>query len=290
MIQKIAMIGATGTLGRPVAHALVKEGFFVTALVRDEAKAKNLLPAAVTLQVGDLDNPADLDQLFKDQDAVYINLNLNPSFKQNDPHPEREGLQKILAAAKKANLRRVGLISSLVKNYQGMDGFHWWVFDMKLAAVEMVRNCSIPYTIFYPSTFMENFETNYKRGNRILLAGKSIAPQWFIAGEDYGRQVARSFRHLTAENKEYNAQGPAPYTTGQAADIYLMNNPNKNLTLSKAPLGMLRFLGKFIPQIHYGAHIIEALNNYSETFVSEDTWRELGKPEITLEKYAASQS
>ena len=46
-IKKIAMIGATGMLGMPVAIALLEAGFEVTALARNPASARRALPAAI---------------------------------------------------------------------------------------------------------------------------------------------------------------------------------------------------------------------------------------------------
>src|SRR4051812_30685570 len=125
MISKIAFIGATGSLGKPVAKQLVNGKFELTALVRDVAKASASLPKEIKLLKGDVSNSADLDNLLRGQDAVYINLNLKPGEKKNDFHAEIDGLKNILSSAKKMNIKRVAFISSLVKNYQGMNGFDW---------------------------------------------------------------------------------------------------------------------------------------------------------------------
>jgi uncharacterized protein YbjT (DUF2867 family) len=41
------------------------------------------------------------------------------------------------------------------------------IFDIKIAAVEKLKQCGIPYTIFSHSTFMESFD-------RLLLKGKFL--------------------------------------------------------------------------------------------------------------------
>jgi len=160
------------------------------------------------------------------------------------------------------------------------------VFDLKNEAVSLVRNSGIPYTIFYPSTFMENFMSTYRAGNRVLLAGKSEHKMYFISGEDYGRQVARSFQVLKTENKEYVVQGLEGFTADEAAEEFRKHHTSEKLTISKAPLGLLKLLGTFSQKINYGAHIIEALNKYPEKFESEKTWEELGKPVVTLKAFA----
>jgi uncharacterized protein YbjT (DUF2867 family) len=284
MIKKIAFIGITGMLGKPVAAELVKAGFNVTALVRDAEKAKHNLPAGIHFLQGDIKNPADVDALMKDQDAIYLNLSVGQSEKKNDWHAETDGLKTILAAAKKNGIGRILSISSLVQRYQGMNNFKWWVFELKERAIAMIKQSAIPYTIFYPSTFMESYLGKYKQGKRILLAGKSMHPMYFIAGEDYGRQVVKSIQ--SAGNKEYVIQGPEAMTQDEAAEIFIKHYRKEKLVISRAPLGLLRVLGIFSTPINYGAHIVEAINSYPEKFESNETWAALGKPLITLKQYA----
>lgn len=287
--KKIAFIGATGMLGKPVVRALVSDRFDITALVRDVEKAKQVLPSNVQLLSGDIRHEKILEQLLTGQDAVYINLGIKPDEKSNDFHSETDGLKNILRAAKKTGLRRVLFVSSLVMNYQGMNGFSWWAFDVKKKAVAMIRESGIPHTIFYPSTFMENFGGNYRRGNMIMLVGTSRHPMYFIAGDDFGKQVARSLTGSPEGNKEYTIQGPEAFTTDEAAAVYVAHYRKTKLKISRTPLGLLKFLGNFNRTMHYGAHIIEAMNQYPEEFESQKTWDELGRPMITLQQYASQQ-
>ncbi len=283
MIKKIAFIGATGMLGKPVAMQLVKAGFSVRALVRNPEKAGKEL-AGIELVQGDLKNISDIEKLLRDQDAVYVSLSVTQDEREKDWHAETDGVRNILAAAKNIPLQRILLLSSLVQRYQGMNHFNWWVFNIKEQSIEMVKKSGIPYTVFYPSTFMESFLGKYKQGKRILLAGTSQYPMYYIAAEDYGRQVAQS---LTIDgNQEYVIQGPDPLTQERAAAIFLANYKKEKLTLSKLPLGILKFFGLLSGTANYGAHIVEALNFYPEKFESDEAWRMLGKPSITMKQFS----
>jgi uncharacterized protein YbjT (DUF2867 family) len=284
MINKIAIIGATGMLGKPVTRALAQNGFKITALVRDRLKAN--LPEGINKIDGDVANVRSLERLLTDQDALYINLSIKQHEKEADYHTESEGLKNILAVAKTKNLKRIVFLSSIVMRYQGMNGFHWWAFDIKQRAVQMVKESGIPFTIFYPSNFMDNFHTTYRRGNRLLLAGTSSQKMWWISAEDYAKQVAASLKTPAAENRDYVVQGPEAYTADEAAEIFIQQYPHKKLSISKAPLGLLKFLGKFNQKINYGYHIIEALNNYPEQFEAEETWKDLGRASTTLRLFA----
>jgi uncharacterized protein YbjT (DUF2867 family) len=290
MIQKIAFIGATGLLGNPVATELVRSGFAVTALVRDESKAKQLLPSSVNLISGDVQNMSSLQKLMSGQDALYLNLNVKPNEGPKDFHTETDGLKNIIGVARSAGISRIAFISSLVMRYQGMNNFHWWVFDIKHKAVRLIQESGIPYSIFYPSTFMENFETNYRRGKKILLAGRSEHKMYFISVSDYAKQVARSFQVLRDENRDYVVQGLEGFTADEAAREYFAHYKKEKLRISKAPLSLISFFGKFNRTPHYLSHIIEAINRFPETFEAENTWAELGRPEITLRDFAARES
>jgi nucleoside-diphosphate-sugar epimerase len=286
-MTKIAFIGATGMLGKPVATELLNAGFEVSALVRDPERSKRVLPEGIKLVKGDLKNSSDVDDFLKGKDMVYLSL----SIKQNEPknawHSESEGMKIILAAAKKHNIKRIGYLSSLVMFYQGMNGFKWWVFDIKHKAVEMIRQSGIPYSIFYPSNFMESLDGMYRSGNRMLLAGTSQAPMYFIAANDYGKQVAVALKNNNG-NKEYYIQGPEPFIADDAVKEFVKHYPKGKLSISKAPLGIIRFFGLFNTRMNYGGHILEALNNYPEKFMAQTTWEELGIPSTTIQKFAQS--
>src|SRR3712207_2240203 len=120
MNKRVAIIGASGMIGKPVALELLKAGFEVTAMARDPKRLSEQLPSEIKVVKGDIKNMGDILQLLHGQDFLYINLNLKPEEKQNDWHAETDGLRNILAAATKVNIKRVAFISSIVMRYQGM--------------------------------------------------------------------------------------------------------------------------------------------------------------------------
>ena len=288
MSKKVAVIGATGVIGQPVTRQLIAAGFQVTVLSRNPSKAAVIFPGAKVAEA-DARSRHSLGAALHGIDFLYLNLNIDQTVGPSGWQSEREGLANIVEAAKAAGIKRIGFISSVVMNYQGRNGFDWWIFDLKHQAVEMIKKSGLPYLIFYPSTFMESFPYIYRQGNRILLAGESKCPMWFIAGDDYGRQVANAFQITPAnQSREYVVQGPEPFTAGEAAKVFIDSYTKEKLSILKAPLGLLKFLGKFSHKISYGGHIVEALNNYPEKFEAENTWKDLGKPGITLKEFAAA--
>ena len=284
-LKKIGFIGATGMLGLPVVQEMIKRNFEVVALCRDIIRAKMVLPPQVRIELGDLKNISSIENFIKGLDAVYLNLSVTKKDSEKDFLTEREGLQNFIQIAQNYKLKRIFFISSLVMNYQDINSFHWWVFDIKRSAVNKIKQSGIPYTIFYPSAFMENFFVNQKSGNKILLAGKSRNKLYFISSKDYADMVCESLLIKDNSSKEYPAQGLNGYTMDEAANIIIDNYKLEKLKPSRSPLFVLKFLAFFKKEFVYLSKIVEALNEYPEKFISETTWKELGKPKISLKEF-----
>ena len=282
--KNIAIIGGTGMLGLPVVKELINAGFNVTALVRNKAKAERLLPKAVNIIVVELHDKIGLNSALKGVDDVYLNLSVSPTEKKNGFHPEKEGLANVINAVKKNKIKRIGYLSSIIsRDYKGID---WWVFDIKQEAINTIKKSGVSYSIFYPSSFMENLNNTFIRGNKINIVGKPLYKNWWISGEDYGRQVARSFEILKeGENREYTIQGTEALMMDEAVEIFVKHYKKQSLKIGKAPLGLLKFIGIFNPQLKYVSNILEVINNCNEKFDAQKTWEELGKPRLTVLEY-----
>lgn len=285
-MKKIAVIGATGLLGKPVTLALANAGYQVTALVRDPGPARKQFPPEVKIFPGDMRSDSDLKKFVQGQDKIHLNLSVKQTEKKTDWHSEVGGLKTLLPLAKEAGIQRIFYLSSLIQRYQGMNGFDWWVTKLKVEAVEMIRTSGIPSTIFYPSTFMEAITTQYLQGKRLLIAGRSKHKQYFIAAADYAQQVVRAVETNTGGDKDYVIQGPEGYLTDEALKVFKENYKKSKLSISVAPFSLIKLMGKINPKMNYGSHIIDALNNYPEKFEAEQTWAELGKPTVTLKDFA----
>jgi uncharacterized protein YbjT (DUF2867 family) len=284
-MKKIIIIGGTGMLGQPVTQEFIKAGFEVTLFARNIQKSKQIFGNSIQVIEGNLNNTEKIRQAFQGQDGLYLNLSVEQKSNKSEFQPEREGLDNILNVVKQSSIKRIAYLSSLVHFYQGENGFNWWVFDIKQQAVEKIKNCGIPYSIFYPSTFMESFDKGaYRQGNNIMLAGTSKYKMFLISGSDYGKQVVNAFQ-LDNGNNDYIVQGQEGFTADEAAKFYIENYNKKKVTIMKAPISMLKFLGLFTNKFNYGANIVEALNNYPEKFEAQTTWQKLGIPQTKFIDY-----
>ncbi|MEM1138121.1 MAG: NAD(P)H-binding protein [Bacteroidota bacterium] len=288
MLENILVIGATGMLGLPVTKALVEHGLQVSALVRNPEKAAKVLPKEVAFIQGDLKNIDSIERALVGHEAVYLNLSVMQSSVKQSFHTEREGLDNLIKIAEFSGIQRIFYLSSLLQNHKT----NWWVLQLKRAALAKLKKSGIPITIFYPSSFMETLDQKLLFSNKIILFGESKYPMYWIAAEDYARQVATAIKANSYSNMhtDYIIQGQKAYTLQEAAKIFIENYTLRPLRIIQLPLNIFQLLAFLHPHIAYGVGISDALNNYPEKFSAEDTWQELGKPEISLQEYARNLS
>ena len=280
-IRKIAIIGATGMLGLPVTRALVEAGFDVTALVRHPDKARRVLPNGVAVVEADVRDVASLRRGLAGQDAVYLSLSVAPGEAPGDFHTEEQGLENILAAARDAGVGRIAYLSALVHDADD----RWWVIDIWRKAIARIKASGIPYSIFYPSNFMETLEQRHVVGKRMMMLGRARHPNYWIAGDDYGRQVAKAFALPLAAGREYVIQGPEALSYDEAAERYV-GAMGGRLKITRVPLWLVRLGGLFSRELDFNARIMHAVLSYPETSKAQETWDELGAPTTTIEAFA----
>src|SRR3954468_3957308 len=108
--MRALVTGATGKIGNAVARRLAERGDEVVALVRDPAKARELLPKGVELARGDVTEPASLRGAAEGIDGAFNRMGL---FEQWFADPgvfdrvNAEGARNVVAAAREAGAKRV---------------------------------------------------------------------------------------------------------------------------------------------------------------------------------------
>jgi uncharacterized protein YbjT (DUF2867 family) len=219
-------------------------------------------------------------------EGLYLNLAIRPSERRGDFHTEAQGLVHIIDAAHAAGIKRIGYLSALV--IDSADG-DWWVRDVWRAAVRRLKSSGIPCTVFYASNVMETLPQRHRVGNTLVLAGASHYPNYWIAGADLGRQVARAFALAQTAGRDYVMQGPELVSYEEAAERYARANGG-HMRVVRLPLWILRMLGLFSTSMRYNARILRTVLRYPEEFKAEEAWRDLGRPTMTIEDFAKGRS
>ncbi|HEY3459063.1 MAG TPA: NmrA/HSCARG family protein [Bryobacteraceae bacterium] len=188
--RTILVTGATGHQGGAAFHRLRQRGFALRALVRNPEKpeARELEGSGVEVLRGDFDDPESIRRALDGADGAY-------SVQAWQAGPEAESRQGI-AFAEAASRQEIGhFVYSSVAAADGNTGIPH--FESKGKIENRIRQIGMPYTIFRPVFFMENWLT--MRGGidkgAIMLPLSPQTRLQMIAVEDIGAFVALAFEH-----------------------------------------------------------------------------------------------
>lgn len=150
--MKAFVAGATGQTGQRIVEELVSRNIPVRALVRDEQKARNLLPSQVELIVGDILQPETLVAALGDSTVVLCATGARPSFDPTGPYQvDFQGTKNLVKAAQDRKIQHFVLVSSLCVSqlFHPLNLF-WLILVWKKQAEEFIKKSGITYTIVRP--------------------------------------------------------------------------------------------------------------------------------------------
>lgn len=207
MQKRILVLGATGMLGQPAAHALHEDGFQVRILARDVAKAQALFPEPYEVVPGDVTDSVSLEQALADCSGVHISVG-GPV--------DQISAENVAKLGPKLGIEQITYISgSTVKEEN-----KWFPMTaQKLMAETAVSQCGIPYTIFCPTWPFEQLPRFVVNGQATLIGDKPTSWRWFAAA-DLGRMVANAYQREEALNKRLYIHGPESITMNEALERY----------------------------------------------------------------------
>jgi nucleoside-diphosphate-sugar epimerase len=161
--MKALVTGATGFVGSHLAEALRRQGDDVTVLARSAQKAQALEPLGVRVVSGDLRNTAALARAAEGQDELYHVAGVVAA--RNEAEflaANRDGTANVVAAAEAAGRPRLVLVSSMAAGGPSPRDHPLRGEESpapvtaygrsKLAAEQVVRACSLSWTIIRPPT------------------------------------------------------------------------------------------------------------------------------------------
>jgi uncharacterized protein YbjT (DUF2867 family) len=150
--MKALVVGATGETGRRIVQQLTAQNMPVRALVRDRARAQEILPASTELVVGDVLQPETLERAIADCTVVFCATGARPSLNPFEPYQvDYEGTKNLVDAAKAAQVGRFILVSSLCTSqfFHPLNLF-WLILVWKQQAEQYLQRSGLTYTIVRP--------------------------------------------------------------------------------------------------------------------------------------------
>lgn len=168
--MKIAIFGATGSLGRHVVEQALERGYEVTVLTRDAGRATWTNPRLHVVE-GDVSDPAAVERTVAGQDAVLVTLGNG-----RKGVVRAEGTRQVIAAMERNRVKRLICQSTLgAGDSRGSLDFLWKhiMFGLLLRPAladheqqeKYVRASTLDWTIVRPSAFTDGPRTgDYRHG------------------------------------------------------------------------------------------------------------------------------
>ncbi len=190
--KAILVSGATGQQGGTVTRHLLAAGYRVRALTRDASsdKAQTLAAQGAEITQGDLDQRASFEASLQGVYGVFSVQNFWLPGVGFDGEV-RQG-KHLADAAKAANVKHF-VYSSVGASYRGAGQRH---FESKWEIEQHIHSLDLPYTIFRPVVFMDNYNWQRAGISHGLFGGFGLRPEktvQMIAADDIGAFVALAF-------------------------------------------------------------------------------------------------
>ncbi len=284
--QTILVIGATGTVGAPVARQLHDDGYHVRLLVRDPKRAAAQLGSGFEYIQGSVEDHEVVKQALSGCTGAHLSLQAG-SKPEDIKRVEYLGAMRVVELAAEQHLAHLTYVSGM---FVGAEASSAALDDQAKRGVEQaLQQSGIPSTIFRPTYFMDNLP-KHLQGKRAMLLGKQPHPLHLVAASDFGRMVSRAFQEPLAANKTFYIQGPEALTLEEALRLYCsLLEPEAKVTT--IPLWLMSvmdtlFLGK---QMRRTLQMMQVLRHTGELGDPSEANRILGAPTTTLRAWCEQQ-
>src|SRR6266581_4782697 len=284
--QTILVIGATGTVGAPVARQLRDDGYHVRLLVRDPQRAAAQLGSGFEYIQGSVEDEEVVKQALSGCTEAHLSLQAGSS-PEDIQRVEYLGAMRVVELAAKQHLTRLTYVSGM---FVGAEASSAVLDDQAKKGVEQaLQQSGISFTIFRPTYFMDNLP-KHLQGKRAMVLGKQPYPLHLVAASDFGRMVSRAFQEPLAANKTFSIQGPEALTLEEALRLYCsLLSPEAKVTT--IPLWLMNvldtlFLGK---QMRRTLQMMRVLQHTGELGNPSEANRILGAPTTTLRAWCERQ-
>ena len=195
--MKAFVAGVTGQTGQRIVGELISRNIPVRAPVRDEQKARNLLPSQVELIVEDILQPESLIAALGDSTVVLCATGAKPSFDPTGPYQvDFQGTKNLVKAAQDRKIQHFVLVSSLCVSqlFHPLNLF-WLILVWKKQAEEFIRKSGITYTIVRPGGLK-----NDDNSDQVIMQG----PDTLFEGSISRKKVARVCVESLFEKARWN--------------------------------------------------------------------------------------
>jgi len=282
----ILVIGATGTVGAPVARQLRDDGYHVRLLVRDQKRAAAQLGPDFEYTQGSVEDHKVMKQALSGCTGAHLSLQAG-SLPEDIQRVEYLGTMRVVELATQQHLTRLPYFSGMFVGAEvdsaTLDA------QAKKGVEQTLHQSGMSFTIFRPTYFMDNLP-KHLQGKRAMVLGNQPHPLHLVAARDFGRMVSRAFQEPDASNNTFYVQGPEALTLEEALRLYctLLSPEAKVTTIPLWVMSVIDtlFLGK---QMRRTLHMMQVLQHTGEVGNPSEANRILGAPTTTLRAWCERQ-
>ena len=262
--RRIFLLGATGTIGRATARALVQRGHDVVCFVRPRVGSgigpapdnSRRLPAGATLRFGDVRDPASLARDgFRGArfDALVSCLASRTGVPRDAWAIDHEAHLHALQAALQAGVSQMVLLSAICVQKPVL-AFQ----QAKLAFEKQLTHSGLTYSIVRPTAFFKSLSGQVERARRgkpfLVFGDGRLTACKPIADDDLADYLARCLDDPALHNRVLPIGGPGPAITplqqGELLFAALGREPRFKhvpVALLDAIIGVLGAAGRVLP-------------------------------------------
>ena len=235
--KRVMLLGATGTIGRATAQALLEDGHDVVCLVRPGSDG---LPEGLELRTGQVTDAASLRRDgFREEDFdVLVSCLASRSGLPGDAWAiDHQAHVSALEEARRAGVRHVVLLSAICVQRPKLAFQH-----AKLAFEKVLAESGIAHSIVRPTAYFKSMSGQIgrvKAGKPFLLFGDGrLTATKPISDRDLGRYLAQCLRD-TSLRGILPIGGPGPAFTPREQGEWLFRMLNREPRFRHVPVALL---------------------------------------------------
>jgi uncharacterized protein YbjT (DUF2867 family) len=237
-MKKVILFGSTGNLGKEIAKELVKQGYDLTIVVRNEVKAKSLADITSKYIIADVCNKETLKHIFDKQEIVISALgkSVSPNDKSKPTFREVDysANANILNEATKAGIKKFIYVSA----FHSEKYLHLEYFKVHHDFSELLKKSGIDYSIIKPpaifSAFIDMIEMAKK--GQLVNIGKGDKKTNPIYEGDLAKITVEA---INKQNSIIEAGGKTIYTRKKLNEI-VQNEVDSQKNIRTVPLGLFK--------------------------------------------------
>lgn len=260
--MRILLLGATGTIGRATAHALVHRGHETVCLVRSRERAA-LLPAGCEVRVGNVLDPTavDRDGLCGERfDAVVSCLASRTGLPADAWAIDHRAHLHALDAARRADVGRFVLLSALCVQKPLLE-----FQRAKLAFEAELAQSGLSYSIVRPTAFFKSLSGQVERVRRgqpfVMFGDGTLTSCKPISDEDLADFLVDCLERPELQDRTLPIGGPGPAITPRDQGDCLFRLLGREPAFRRVPVGLLDGIVRLLDT---GGRVVPALARKAE--------------------------